>query len=115
MEEEIRHLLEENLKLTREVHRMVAKMRKYLMWQRAISMLYFIMLIAPLILAIIYLPPILRPLWEEAQPLLGALPNSQHSNGFLQMLGLPFDFQTSSDQQLLKLLDAGRSLPKNIQ
>lgn len=114
MEEEIRHLLEENLKLTREVHQQVRKIRKYLAWQRAISMLYFMMLIAPLILAIIYLPPILRPVWEQAQPLIGALPNGSSSAGFLERLGLPANFQTSSDQQLLKLLDASGSFPKQI-
>jgi hypothetical protein len=67
MEEDLKQLLEENLKLTREVHDSVVKIRRYMFWQRMVSIFYLVLIIGPLIIAAIYLPPIIKPLWQQYQ------------------------------------------------
>ncbi len=54
---ELRELLEENLKYAKAVYWSVEKVRRHLFWQRVVSIIYIIMILAPLIIAAIYLPP----------------------------------------------------------
>ena len=80
MEEEVKKLIEENLKLTREVHAMVVKVRRYMMWQRFVSFIYLILVVGPLILAIIYLPPIIKPILQQYQSIWQSFSDGSGSN-----------------------------------
>jgi len=71
MDEEIKKLLEQNLKLTQEIYTMTKKIRRYLAWQRLVSFFYLIIIVAPIILGIIYLPPLLRSVYNQYKGLLG--------------------------------------------
>jgi len=71
MDEEIKKLLEQNLKLTQEIYAMTKKMKKYLAFQRLVSLFYLFIIIAPIILGVIYLPPLLSGLFDQYKDVLG--------------------------------------------
>ncbi|MEI6597299.1 MAG: hypothetical protein WCL13_03810 [bacterium] len=64
-QEQIKKLLEQNLKLTGEIYAMTKKMKSYLAFQRLVSLFYLVLIIAPIILSIIYLPPLLSGLFDQ--------------------------------------------------
>lgn len=69
--EEIKKLLERNLKLTEEIYIMTRKIKRNLAFQRLVSIFYLIIIVAPIILGIIYLPPLLKPMIDQYKDLLG--------------------------------------------
>jgi len=71
MDEEIKKTLEQNLKLTQEIYVMTKKIKGYLFFQRLVSIFYLIMIVAPIILGIIYLPPLLGGLFDQYKDLPG--------------------------------------------
>jgi hypothetical protein len=56
----ITKLLQENLALTKEVHQLTVKVKKYIIWAQIIGIVKVILILAPIIFAVIYLPPFLR-------------------------------------------------------
>ncbi|MCK5459636.1 hypothetical protein KAI52_00800 [Candidatus Parcubacteria bacterium] len=68
-------LLEENLKVSRQILKLSQKTQRWIVLQKIKAVIYFILIIAPIILAAIYLPPILSGLLEQYQELLGIFPN----------------------------------------
>ncbi|MDD4611140.1 MAG: hypothetical protein PHU73_04295 [Patescibacteria group bacterium] len=70
MEEDIRKLLEKNYALSKETYRMVKNIRSYTRWQRFWGWVKFIIIVLPIILAIVYLPAILKDLTQKYQELL---------------------------------------------
>ncbi len=71
MDEEIKKIVEQNLKLTEEIYAMTKKMKGYLALQRLVSLFYLFIIIAPIVLGIIYLPPLLGGLFNQYKDLLG--------------------------------------------
>ncbi len=69
-QEEIKNLLEENIRLTREIHGMARKIKNYVVFQRVLSLIYVLIIIIPLVLGAIYLPPLIRSLINPYQELL---------------------------------------------
>lgn len=91
MEEDIKKLLEENLALTKELKENMLQIRRHLMWQRVFSTIYLVVIVAPLILAAIYLPPLIRPYWDEYQRLFNSLtPTSSQESSNLDSLLLQY-------------------------
>lgn len=68
-------LLEENLKVSRQILKLSQKTQRWIVLQKIKAVIYFILIIAPIILAAIYLPPILSGLLEQYQELLNIFPN----------------------------------------
>jgi len=77
MEEDIKKLLEKNLALAEETQEMVKGIRNYVRWQKAWGWIKFFVIIVPLILTLIYLPPLLSNLINQYQELLGISGNTQ--------------------------------------
>jgi hypothetical protein len=71
MEEEIKKLLEKNLELTRATYSMVKDIRSYVRWQKFWGWFKFLIIVAPTILAIIYLSPLINNVIKQYQELLG--------------------------------------------
>ncbi len=71
MDEEIKKILEENLKLTQEIYTMTKKMKGYVTFQKAMSFIYFLIIVVPIILSIIYLPPLINNMLGQYGGLLG--------------------------------------------
>ncbi len=59
MDEYSKRLLEENLKLTKEIHKMTKKINNFVVWSRVLGFLKILIIIAPIVLGIIYFRPIL--------------------------------------------------------
>jgi len=71
MEDEIKKLLEKNLELTEEIHRMVKSIKSHIFWQNVFSFLKILIIVVPIIIGIIYLPPLLKGVFQQYQSLLG--------------------------------------------
>ena len=69
--EQIKELLEKNLKLTEEIYEMTKKMKRHMAFQRAVSWFYLFIIIAPIVLGLIYLPPLLSDLFSQYKDALG--------------------------------------------
>lgn len=61
-EQEISNLLEENLKLNKEIHQLVKKTAVYIKWLRVMDFVKLLLILVPLIAAWIYLPQIIESL-----------------------------------------------------
>ncbi len=64
-------MLEENLKLTKEMHEMVVGIKKYVFWARVGGFLKILLIVVPIILSIIFLPPLLKGVLGQYNDLLG--------------------------------------------
>ena len=69
--EEIKKLLKKNLELTEEIHGMVKSVKRYVIWQRVFSILKILIILVPIILGIIYLPPIAKRAYEQYKEIMG--------------------------------------------
>lgn len=70
-EQEIKQLLEKNLELTQEIYEMTRKVSRYIAFQKVMSMIYFLLIVVPIVLSIIYLPPLLKSMFDQYSSLLG--------------------------------------------
>ena len=57
---ELRDLLEENLKYTKEIWRISKKTKRYIIWVQILDWIKIILIVAPIILGIIYLPALIQ-------------------------------------------------------
>jgi cytochrome c biogenesis protein ResB len=87
--EDIKKLLEQNLKYSKEIYRLTKKIKNHLTFQKVMSLIYFLLIVVPLILSIIYLPPLVKNYWNQ----------------YLGLLNLP----AGSTNQLNDLLKSGAS------
>lgn len=69
--EEIKKLLEQNLKLTEEIYAMTKKIKSYVTFQKVMSLVYILLIVVPIILGIIYLPPLLKGVFDQYKSILG--------------------------------------------
>lgn len=63
--DELKSLLEENLELTKDVRAMVNHINRYVAWQRIFGVLKVLIILVPIILGVIYLPPILKDSYSQ--------------------------------------------------
>ena len=68
---EIKDLLKENLKYQKATYVLVDKTRKYIQWLEIFAAIKFFLILIILILALIYLPPIISKVFSSYQELLG--------------------------------------------
>lgn len=71
MDEEIKKILEKNLKLTEEIHEMAKSIKSFMMWQRIFSFLKILIIVVPIVIGILYLPPLLKNVFKQYGDLLG--------------------------------------------
>ncbi len=81
----LKKLLEQNLETTSEVLKLVKKIHRYIVWQRIFGLIYFILIVVPIILALIYLPPLLKQFTASYGELLA--PNQKSLLNQLDSLG----------------------------
>jgi hypothetical protein len=58
--EKIERLLQENIKLTQEIHKMSKRVNRYVTIQHVLSIVYFLLIVVPLVVGAIYLPTFLN-------------------------------------------------------
>jgi len=69
--EEIKKLLEQNLAYSKEIYRLTKKIKAYINFQKVMSIIYILLIVVPIILSIIYLPPLLKGVFDQYQDALG--------------------------------------------
>ncbi|MEK7653256.1 MAG: hypothetical protein AAB358_02150 [Patescibacteria group bacterium] len=69
--EELRKLLEENLKYNRAIYADTQKIRSFMFWRIVISIIWLVVIVAPIIAAFIWLPPLVKDLFGNYQDLFG--------------------------------------------
>ena len=66
----LKALLEENLAMTKEVRAMVRHINVYVAWQRIFGWLKLFLILIPVIIGIIYLPPIITDAYQSFMKLV---------------------------------------------
>jgi hypothetical protein len=87
----VEEMMAENLALTKEMHVMMRKVRRYMAVRAVMGVIYLILIVGPIILAAIYLPPLISPVIEQYQSLFGVtggggVPSGIDLNEILQLL-----------------------------
>ena len=68
--DDVKNLLEKNLELTQEIHGMMKSVKRYMLWQRIMGIIYFLLIVVPIVLSILYLPPLMKNLFGQYQQIL---------------------------------------------
>lgn len=69
--EQIKKLLEQNLAYSKEIYTMTRKIKSYITFQKVVSVIYILLIVVPIILSIIFLPPLISNYLGQYQELLG--------------------------------------------
>jgi len=109
MDEEIKKLLEQNLAYSKEIYAMTKKIKRHITFQKVVSVIYLLLIVAPVILGIIYLPPLLNGIYGQYKDILG-LPTGgsfqdlfKSSSGGLDLNGLNLNNVNLDNVDLNKL------------
>lgn len=65
--EQLKKLMAENLKYNRAIFADTQKIRRYMFWRLVMNIIWLIIILTPIILALIYLPPVLREAYQSYQ------------------------------------------------
>ncbi|MDD5110808.1 MAG: hypothetical protein PHI63_06395 [Patescibacteria group bacterium] len=57
---ELRQLLEDNLNYTKACYALLERWRRWLFWSRVWGLVKFILIVVPLVLGVVYLPPLVQ-------------------------------------------------------
>ncbi|MEA3464067.1 MAG: hypothetical protein U9R14_03270 [Patescibacteria group bacterium] len=68
---QVKKLIEENLKLTGEIYKMTKSIKSFILWQRIFGALKILIIVVPIVIGIIYLPPLIKDLINQYQSILG--------------------------------------------
>ncbi|MFW0837589.1 MAG: hypothetical protein ACKKL5_01165 [Candidatus Komeilibacteria bacterium] len=71
-DEQNKRLLEENLAISQEIRAEIQRIRRYILWGRIMTAVQFLLIIVPIILGIIYLPPLVQQFIGSFSSLGGA-------------------------------------------
>ena len=66
----IEKLLEKNIEMTEEVYQMTKKINKFVFWQKIFQTINILIIVVPIVLGIIYLPPLLKGVVGQYQKVL---------------------------------------------
>lgn len=69
-QKDLQKLLVENLKISKDLYEMTKKINRWIIWQRVWGALKILIIVVPIILGIIYLPPLMQELIKPYQELL---------------------------------------------
>lgn len=83
--ETLEELLRENLALSEKIYTQNKKIKRYIVAHAVGSWLRLLLIVVPLILAAIYLPPLLKPYFEQAETILN-LSGQMNAGGFEKFL-----------------------------
>jgi len=67
----LEQLLRENLELTRHILEQTQKTRRYIMFGQVISVVKIVLIVGPIIIAFLYLPPLIKSMLGTYSDLLG--------------------------------------------
>ncbi|MFH1255273.1 MAG: hypothetical protein V1667_02285 [bacterium] len=76
MDEEIKKMLEQNLKLSSEIYKQTKYIKNYVFWAQIAGVVKILLIVVPLVIGIIYLPPLLKGAFDQYKDLLGIQPEA---------------------------------------
>lgn len=65
----VEDMMKESLALTKEIHEMMEKTKRYMAIRAIMGVVYLILILGPIVLAFIYLPPLLQSFISQYQSL----------------------------------------------
>lgn len=71
MDEDIKKLLEKNLEISQEILKTTKKIKTYINFQKVMSIIYFLIIVVPIVLSFIFLPPLIKQYLGPYEELLG--------------------------------------------
>lgn len=71
-EEQIKKLMVQNLQLTREIHEMTRRINGYVTFQKIMSIMWLVLIVAPIIWSVFYLPPLLKGIMDQYSGIMGS-------------------------------------------
>lgn len=74
MDPEIKQLLNDNLEYAKENYEILCKVKRYVFIQTVMKFVYIILIIVPIVLSILYLPPLLKQMLGPYQELMKMTP-----------------------------------------
>jgi hypothetical protein len=74
MDEDIKKLLEKNLKLAEKLQKDIKYIKRYVITSQILGVLKILIIVVPIVLGIIYLPPLIREMMEPYKQLFGGNP-----------------------------------------
>lgn len=86
VKDKIEQLLEENIRLTKEIHVMTRSVKRYVTFQKVLSVIYLLLFVVPLILGVIYIPKFLGDYLQPYQELLNDGQNMNSLNSTQDIL-----------------------------
>ena len=87
-QQDLQKLLQENLKVSKELYEMTKKIKHWVAWQKVWGVVKILIIAIPLILGIIYGPTLLREAFKPYQELLNISPNPADQNLLKQVQSL---------------------------
>lgn len=76
-EDDIKQLLEQNKKMNEETLELVRYIKRFVMFQQVFGVIKILLIMIPIILGIIYLPPILDEIMKQYQQVLNFGANTE--------------------------------------
>ena len=70
-EQEMQKLLNDNLQYSKACYALLEKLNKWLFWHKVLSVVKILLILVPIILGIIYLPPLIKAALDPYVELLG--------------------------------------------
>jgi len=68
---ELIRLLKENLDYSKLIYEDTQKIRRFMFWRRVMNIIWIILIVGPALVAIFWLPPLLKDLFSSYSSLLG--------------------------------------------
>ncbi len=68
---QIKGLLKQNLEYTKQALEQQEKTKRYIIWLKIVNLIKLLVILVPIILALLYLPPVLRDFFEKYKELFG--------------------------------------------
>ncbi|MCK4553657.1 hypothetical protein KAU19_01700 [Candidatus Parcubacteria bacterium] len=69
-QEELKKLLEENLKLTEEIHKMTKGIKSFVLWQRIFGVIKILIIVVPIVLAAIFIPRLIEDVKSNPEKII---------------------------------------------
>lgn len=96
-QKELRQLLQENLEISKELQGMTKKIKRWVTMQRIWGILKILVILVPLALGAIYLPPLLQKVIQPYRELLDFNRGANEQGSILQIIEQSTDDETISE------------------
>ena len=103
-EPSLKELIEKNLKWSQIIYEQNRKINNKLLWSAAANWLRLLVIVVPIVLALIFLPPLLKNVWSQYSDLLGNIPAKGVKQNSLENVLKLFNLDPARQEQLKALL-----------